>query len=117
MKFDITPGSVAYPEMTEKLQAQFPDYTFKMRGKQFLVAAKTSSIGANIVIRKKRIQVAGNFPTIGGTLLFVLCIILLGVLIPIIIYFAAFHKKMKALETEIGAFLEQEYAPGQGDIT
>jgi hypothetical protein len=116
MKFDITPGSIDYPTMQTKLEAEFPDYSFKMRGKQFLVAKKSGTIGANIVIRKKRIQVAGNFPTMGGTMIFVLCILLLGVIIPFIIYLAAFQSKMKKLEKEIGSFLEKEYKLGAAEI-
>ena len=117
MKFNITPGSVDYGSIQTKLEAEFPDYTFKMRGKQFLVARKSSSIGATIVIRKKRIQVVGNFPTMGGTMIFVLCILLLGVIIPLIIYLATFQSKMKKLEKEIGGFLEREYGPGAGEMT
>lgn len=109
MKFNITPNSITYDELQTKLQAKFPDYTFKMRGKQFLIASKSSSIGANIVIRKNKLNVVGNFPTMGGSLLFVFSLLLLGILIPLIIYFAAFHGKMKTLEKEIGAYLQEEY--------
>jgi len=110
MKITISPNSVSYDELKEILEARFPDCSFNMRGKQFLVAKKSSTVGANIVLRKNKIMVAGNFPTIGGTLVFVLSLFLLGFLIPLIIYFAAFHSKMKALEKEIGAFLQENYA-------
>ena len=109
MRFNITPNSVTYDELQTKLSAKFPDYTFKMRGKQFLVATKSSTVGANIVIRKGKMNVVGNFPTVGGTMIFMLCVVLLGFLIPLIIYFAAFHTKMKALEKEIGVYLQEEY--------
>lgn len=109
MRFDITPNSVTYDELQTKLAAKFPEYSFKMRGKQFLVATKSSTVGANIVIRKNKLNVVGNFPTVGGTMIFMLCVVLLGFLIPLIIYFAAFHTKMKALEKEIGAYLQEEY--------
>jgi len=109
MRFNITPDSVTYDELQTKLAAKFPDYAFKMRGKQFLVASKSSSVGANIIVRKGKMNVVGNFPTMGGTMIFVLCVVLLGFLIPLIIYFAAFHTKMKALEKEIGAYLQEEY--------
>ena len=111
MKVELGPDhAVEYDSLTAKLQEKFPDYQFAMRGKQFLVCTKTSSCGANIVIRKKRILVNGNFPTMAGQMIFVVCILLLGVLIPLIVYFAAYHGKMKALEREISAFLEEEYA-------
>jgi len=111
MKIDLSPNhGIEYDSLTTKLQEKFPDYEFKMRGKQFLVCTKTKSCGANIVIRKKRLLINGNFPTMGGQMLFVLTILLLGFLIPLIIYFAVYHTKFKALEKEIGAFLQEEYA-------
>ena len=109
MRFNIERDSIKYDELQEKLQAKFPDYTFKMRGKQFLVASKSNTVGANIMVRKGKMTVAGNFPTMGGSVVFALTLVLLGILIPIIIYFAAFHSKMKALENEIGAYLKEEY--------
>ena len=109
MRFNITPNTINYPELQEKLQARFPDYTFKMRGKQFLVCSKTNTIGANIIVRKSKLHVMGNFPTVGGQLLYTLSIVLLGFLIPLIVYFAAFNPKMKALEKEIGDYLQSEY--------
>jgi hypothetical protein len=109
MKFNITPNSVEYAEIEEKLKAKFPDYEYSMRGKQYLVCKKSGTIGANVVIRKNKVMVAGNFPSMGGQMLFILCVVLLGFLIPLIVYFAAFHSKMKALEKEIGAYLQEEY--------
>lgn len=109
MKIKITPNSISYPEVQEKLQKKFPEYSFQMRGKQFLIAKKSSTVGTNIVIRKNDLNVVGNFPTVGGSLIFVFSLFLLGILIPIIVYFAAFHSKMKKLETEIGTFLKAEY--------
>ena len=116
MRFNITPGSVDYPTIQAKLQENFPQYEFFMRGKQYLVCKKSGSIGANIVIRKKRIMVAGNFPNMGAQMIFVLCVLLLGVIIPFIIYLVAFQSKMKKLEKEIGAFLEKEYGPGSDEV-
>ena len=78
MRFNITPGSVDYPEIKAKLEEAFPDYEFFMRGKQYLVCKKSGAIGANIVIRKKKLVVAGNFPSMGAQMLFMLCVVLLG---------------------------------------
>ena len=110
MKININPGTSSYDELKEKLSAKFPDYSFDMRGKQFLVAKKTGTIGTNIVLKKNKIMVVGNFPTMGGTMIFTLCMVLLGFLLPLIVYLIAFHPKMKALEKEIGAYLQEEYA-------
>jgi len=97
MKINIKPDSVKWEDVKEKLQAQFPAYTVKQRSKGFLIVAKSGSIGANVLVRKKNIMVAGNFPTMAGSMVFM-------------VYFAAFHSKMKALENEVGAWLKEAYA-------
>ncbi len=109
MKINITDGTVNYPELQQKLENRFPNYTFKMRGKQMLIGSASSTVGANILIRKNKIIVAGNFPTLGGTMLFAISLVLLGILIPLIIYFAAFNSGLKKFEKEIGGYLQEEY--------
>jgi len=109
MKISIEPNSVNYPELREKLIARFPEYEFNMRSKGLLIVKKSSSVGANIIVRKKKIMVGGNFPTMGGTMLFVVTLVLLGFLIPLIVYFAVFHKKFKEIEKEIGDYIQEEY--------
>jgi hypothetical protein len=42
-------------------------------------------------------------------LIFVLSLVILGFLIPLIVYYAAFHSKMKQTEDEIGNFRKQKY--------
>ena len=116
MRFNITPGSVDYPEIKAKLEEAFPDYEFFMRGKQYLVCKKSGAIGANIVIRKKRMMVVGNFPSMGAQMLFILCVLLLGFLIPLIVYLVSFQRRMKQLEKEVGAFLEKQYGPGSDEV-
>lgn len=108
MKIPITPNSITLDEIKEKLSSQFPDYEYSYRSKKQLIAKKSGSIGAIIMVRKKNILVNGSFPTMGGQLLFTVTLLLIGVLIPIIVYLAAFHPKMKALENELGNYLRSE---------
>ncbi len=107
MKINIQQGAISFEELQSKLEQRFPDYKFSVRSKNFLVAAKSGTIGANILLRKNKIQVAGNFPTMAGTIVFVLSLLAFGFLIPLIVYFAAFHGKMKALEREIGEYINE----------
>lgn len=109
MKIKINSGKLTYEELKKKLSEKFPYYEFNTRSKNFLVAKKSSTIGTNILLKKDKIIVVGNFPTIAGTMIFMLTVILLGVLIPIIVYFSAFHSKMMKVEKEIGNFLNDEY--------
>lgn len=110
MKIKIQPDSVNWEEVKVKLETKFPQYKVKTRTKGFLIVAKNGTTGTNVLVRKNAMTVVANFPTMGGTMLFMLCIILLGVLIPMIIYFAAFHPKMRKLEVEVAEYLKQEYA-------
>ena len=116
MKFQITRSDISYNDIKEKLAIRFPEYSTKMRGKSFLVLKKTNTCGANIIIHKGKITVGGNFPTMGGTIIFSLLMVLLGILIPLIIYFITFHKKFKALENEIGDFLKSEYGEQEEEV-
>ena len=109
MKFKIEPGSIEFDDMKSKLETKFPDYKFKVRQKNFLVAAKSGTIGTNILLRKNRLIVVGNFPSMGATMIFMLLVVLLGFVIPIIVYLAVFQSKMKKLEKEISGYLAEEY--------
>ena len=109
MRFKIEPNSIQFDEMKSKLETKFPNYKFKVRTKNFLVAAKSGTVGTNILLKNKALIVVGNFPSMGATFIFMLAIIFLGVLIPLIIYLVAFHSKMKKLEKEIAEFLAATY--------
>lgn len=108
MKIQIEENSVNFEDLQSKLVGQFPQYEFNVRQRNFLVAKKSGTIGTNILLRKNKILVVGNFPSVGATIIFTLSVVLLGVIIPIIVYFAAFHTKMKALEKEIAEYIQKE---------
>ncbi len=108
MKILINEGSVTLATIEEKLAAQF-DYPISKRGKKMLVLKKSSSVGVQVVLRKKQLFVVGNFPTASAQVLFAVCIVLLGVIIPLLIYFFAYHKKMKAMENEVGDCLKSAF--------
>ena len=110
MKIKVEENSVNLDELLQKLQEKFPEYEFSTRNKKMLVAKKTKTIGANIVLRKKNVIVVGNFPTVGGSIIYSLSVVLLGFLIPVLVYFIAFNPKMKAVEKAIGAYIQSEYS-------
>lgn len=108
MRVPIT-QSVNAEDLKNALAAKFPQYKVFMRNKSIIVIQKSGSVGTTVLVGSKALVINGNFPTIGGSLLFVLCCVLLGFLIPLIVYFAAFHGKMKAVEKEVAGFVQQEY--------
>ncbi len=70
---------------------------------------ESKTIGTNILLKKNKLLVAGNFPTPVGSMIFALSLFALGFLIPLVIFLIVFQPKMKKLENEIAAFLKEEY--------
>ncbi len=109
MKISIQPNSLSFEDLKSKILTKFPDYKFIVRSKSIGVVQKSVTAGANVILRKNKIIVTANFPTMGGTMLFMLSIIMLGVLIPIILYFSIFFAAQKKVEKEVGEYLKTEY--------
>jgi hypothetical protein len=110
MKIPIQANTVTFEDLQSKISARFPDYKFNVRSKYFGVVQKTATAGANVVLKKEKIFVTANFPTMIGSGLFMVCIIFLGVLIPIILYYSIFFSAQKKVEKEVGEYLMTEYA-------
>ncbi len=111
MKIQMEENAITADELKSKLEADFPDYQFTTRNKKMFVVKKSNVAGTNVVVYKKRILVGAAFPTMGGQMLFVFSFLLLGILIPFIVYLAAFQPKQKELEREIGAAVQKELEP------
>jgi len=61
------------------------------------------------MIHKNNIIVNGNFSTMKAQIIFTLFFVLIGIIIPLIVYFLVFHKKMKVVEKEVGQFIKDHY--------
>lgn len=110
MKINIKENGINIADLRAELQEAFSGkYEIKNRGPKMLVVAKSNIIGVTILPRKKSLIVNGNFSTMGAQMIFVLVLLLLGFLIPLIIYFAVFHKEMKAIEREVCDFIKEKY--------
>jgi hypothetical protein len=107
MKIKIQPGTLTLDILKKRVSTQFPDYKIIDRNKKFFVVKKSNTEGANVVLKKNSVLVVGNFPTTGGQILFSLSIFLLGIIIPLIIYYVKFNKKLKKVETELGNFIKK----------
>jgi hypothetical protein len=109
MKINIQDDSINIDELKQAIETHFiGKYEIENRN-NMLVVAKSKIYGAMIVPRKKSIVINGNFPTMTGQLIFSLTLVLLGILIPLIIYFLTFHKKLKQVENELGDFIKEQY--------
>jgi hypothetical protein len=100
---------VSLQQIKEHLEKSMPTYTYSFRGSSILIVKKSSTAAALVMSRSNKIIVNEGFPTMGGQLLFVLTMLLLGILIPIIIYFAAFFPAQKAVRNEVAESLRLQF--------
>jgi hypothetical protein len=101
--------TVPLDQLKTRLEQQFPNYTYSWRGKNILVVKKSATTAALVLSGKDKVTINEAFASMGGQLLFVFSMLLLGILIPLIVYFAAFFPKQKALRNEIAEFVKREY--------
>ncbi len=110
MRIKIQENSIDPNELKAALEEKFAgEYTVTFRSPKLIVVAKNKTVGATILVRKKSLIVNGNFATMGMQMLFVMGILLLGVLIPIIIYLVTVQRKFKAMEKEVGAYIKEDF--------
>lgn len=100
-------------ELKPKLEAAFPEYTVKFRGPKVLIIGEGKIAGAQIFGEKKGfVRLNETFPTMGGQMLFALSIVLLGVLIPFIVFLTAFKPKQVKVRDAVANFIRKEYGTG-----
>ena len=100
-------------ELKPKLEAAFPEYTVKFRGPKVLIIGEGKIAGAQIFGEKKGfVRLNETFPTMGGQMLFALSIVLLGVLIPFIVFLTAFKPKQVKVRDAVANFIREEYGTG-----
>ncbi|HET6991544.1 MAG TPA: hypothetical protein VFJ43_09485 [Bacteroidia bacterium] len=100
---------VTMEQVKASIAQQFPNYQLSMRTSSILVVKKSGTAAALVMVRSGKIIINEGFPSMGGQMLFTLSILLLGILIPIIVYFAAFFPGQKAVRNEVGAFIQATF--------
>lgn len=88
------------------LQQALPQYKVGPR-QSFLIVEKSGWVGANVVVRKNKVLVVGTFGSMGIQIAFMLSVVLLGFLIPILLYLIFVFSKQRAVEKEVGAAVQQ----------
>lgn len=108
MRVPIT-KQMSLEDLKSKLETSHPELKCAFRGKSILVVKSSSTAAALVMSRGGKAIVNEGFPSMGGQLLFVLCMLLLGILIPLIVYFAAFFPKQKEVRNKVAEFIKKEY--------
>jgi hypothetical protein len=84
---------------------EFPKYKIITKSNKVIVVQKSDAIGADLIIDKNVLSVHGGFPTDGAQLLFVICLLFLGIIIPLVIYATAIQPDQAKLAKEVDAFI------------
>ena len=96
-------------DVQRRVAAQFPQYKVYVRYGKILVVEKSAAVGATALTGKNAFNVQAAFPNMGLQILFTLLMIGLGILIPLVLYFALLYGKQKAVQQEVGGFLQATY--------
>ncbi len=112
----IEPWSFTSKELEEKLKERCPQYEYEEKTDKLLIAKKSRAIGANLLLNYDRCTITGGFPSFLGQGLFVLFVVMLGIIIPLILYYFLFKLRMNSFEKEITEIVEQEFGVKKQEI-
>ncbi|WP_430402516.1 hypothetical protein [Fluviicola sp.] len=100
-------------ELKPQLEAEFPEYQVKFRGPKMLVISQGKIGGAIIFGEKPKFaRIQESFPTMGGQMLFALSLVLLGVMIPLIVFMTSMKPKQVKVRDAVANFIRKEYGTG-----
>lgn len=110
MKIPIKENSITLEQIKQALDTKFGNaYQINYKNKYVIAVAKSNLIGALVIVTKNKIIVNGGFPKSITQMIFTALIIVFALLIPLVIYYFVFHKKMKEIENEVASFLKELY--------
>ena len=93
-------------ELKCKLEENLKNYYVKFYDNNCILATKSKTNGVFITIKKNFIIIKGDFPTWISQFIFIFTYLILGIIIPIIIYYTIFHRKFIKSEKEIGNIIK-----------
>jgi hypothetical protein len=106
MKIKKNTSAITINELKSALEKRFIDFKIRLQSKNSIIISRSNTIGAIITINKKYILVECEFPAWYSKLIYYLSILVLGIIIHLIIYYAVFYKKFRTIEKEIGNFIK-----------
>lgn len=110
MKLKINPNSINPEELIIRLKEHFKDpYTISTRKSNLLFVGKGNVFGALVFVFEERLYVVGGFSKIWVQAVFTFLLFAFGIIIPLIIFFVVFNKKMKAIKYEVAEFIKISY--------
>ncbi len=110
MNVPIPEGSVSETWLETELSNRFPQHGLRRRTPALLVVRKNGVVAANVILRPRRIQVSGTFPTVGAMGVFTVLLIAL-LPITVAVYFTVFFPKHRAFERRVAAELREAFDP------
>lgn len=94
-------------DLKQLFAESLPEYRILKRTKRYFVVMKSPSVGCNVVVKRNRIVVSETFPTRWAQLLFIFTIFILGVIIPLALYYIFFYKRLMKFEKEVHEFISE----------
>jgi len=83
---------------------------FRVRGDRFVIAETSPFVGANITFEDAHhMEVAASFPRWYTMLAFAALVLLLGIVLPLLVYFLTLYRKQCDVERRVAEALQDHY--------
>ncbi|MEA3448291.1 MAG: hypothetical protein U9Q98_07580 [Bacteroidota bacterium] len=108
MKLKQSGNKLSVKQLEEAIKRAHPHIAIKRRSGSLTTVKKNKAIGTEVYAGKNNIHIKAAWASPGARILFWISLILLGIIIPLIIYLTCFRPKMKRLEKQIGKTIAEE---------
>ncbi|MFW5805853.1 MAG: hypothetical protein ACOCVX_04925 [Bacteroidales bacterium] len=114
MKLKQTGNKLTSKQLEEAIKRDHPHLAFKRRSGSLTTVKRNKAIGTEVYAGKNNIHIKAAWASPGARILFWISLIILGIIIPLIIYLTCFRPKMKRLEKQVGETIAGEITSNHG---
>jgi hypothetical protein len=108
MKLNQSENKLTIKQLEEAIKRDHTHLTIKRRSGSLTTVKKNKAIGTEVYAGKNNIYIKPAWASPGARILFWISLIILGIIIPLIIYLTCFRPKMKRLEKQVGKTIAEE---------
>ncbi len=94
-------------QLQSQLQQVFPACKIRASGKRNILISKNAKVGVRVKVRSGSISIDPCFPTRTGRIYWLSSLVVLGTIIPLVVYGIVRHKAMKNFEQEVEGVIKE----------
>ncbi len=108
MKLKYPENNLTIKQLEEIIKRDYPHLNIKRRSGSMFSIQKNKTIGTEVYKGKNTIYIKAAWASPPARTLYYIVLIILGIIIPLIIYLTCFRPKMKRLEKQTGKSIAEK---------